>query len=45
MVSKEILDGMRFLKPAFFVEEECRRAVSIAHIERFALVFVVIRDE
>jgi len=36
MVYKEILDGMRFLKSAFFVEEECRRAVSSAHIELFA---------
>lgn len=36
MVSKEILDRMRFLKAAFFVEEECRRAVSSAYIELFA---------
>ena len=36
MVSKEILDRMRFLKAAFFIEEECRGAVSSVHIELFA---------
>ena len=45
MVPKEILDRMRFLKPAFFVEEECRRAVYSAYIKFLPEGFVVIRDE